>query len=101
MAPRPTTPPATLDDHPGRRRTALSNIPEFQGLRTAGYTYVEYATGEKELYDLTKDPDELTNLAGTADPALLAALHQRLDDLRTCQADGCRTAESQPLNLPS
>ncbi|MGZ4704671.1 MAG: sulfatase family protein [Acidimicrobiales bacterium] len=80
---------------------AVSNIPEFQGLRVAGYTYVEYATGEKELYDLTRDPDELVNLASSADRTLLAALHQRLEDLRSCRSDGCRSAESAPLTLPS
>ncbi len=37
-------------------RAALTKIPEYQGLRVAHFTYVEYSTGEKELYDLTKDP---------------------------------------------
>lgn len=78
-------------------RAAATNIPEFQGLRVARYTYVEYTTGEKELYDLVKDPDELDNLAATADPALLAALHARLDALRRCTADACRSAEDVPL----
>jgi arylsulfatase A-like enzyme len=82
-------------------KAALSNIPEFEGLRVAGFTYVEYSTGEKELYDLTKDPDELDNLAGSATPALLDVLHQRLDALRTCKADACRAAEDAPLDLPS
>jgi N-acetylglucosamine-6-sulfatase len=82
-------------------KASLSNIPEYQGLRTARYTYVEYSTGEKELYDVIKDPNELTNLAATASPALLATLHARLGQLRTCKADGCRTAENKPLDLPS
>ena len=81
-------------------KAALTNIPEYQGLRMANFTYVEYSTGEKELYDLTKDPNELDNLAAGADPALLATLHQRLDELRACKADGCRTAENRPLALP-
>jgi N-acetylglucosamine-6-sulfatase len=81
-------------------KAAATNIPEFQGLRVERYTYVEYATGERELYDLTKDPDELDNLAASAAPALVDALHQRLDDLRSCKGDGCRTAEAKPLDLP-
>jgi len=32
--------------------------------RSPGWTYVEYITGEKELYDLTADPYQLKNLAG-------------------------------------
>jgi arylsulfatase A-like enzyme len=82
-------------------KASLSNIPEYQGLRTARYTYVEYSTGEKELYDVIKDPNELTNLAATASPALLATLHARLEQLRSCKAEGCRTAENKPLDLPS
>ena len=85
--------PAAVPVAPGK-------IPEFQGIRVAGYTYVEYSTGERELYDLTQDPWELNNLAKTADPALIATLHQRVDDLRHCSADTCRTAESAPLSLP-
>lgn len=79
---------------------APGKIPEFQGIRTAGYAYVEYATGERELYNLSNDPDELNNLATTANPALVAALHQHLDDLRPCSGDSCRAGESAPLNLP-
>jgi N-acetylglucosamine-6-sulfatase len=80
---------------------SLNDIPEFEGLRTSGYTYVEYVTGEKELYDLTHDPDELVNIAGTADPALISTLHERLDELRSCRGDGCRTVEEKPLDLPA
>ncbi|MEW5986827.1 MAG: sulfatase [Chloroflexota bacterium] len=42
-------------------------IPSWAGLRTAdNWKYLEYATGEKELYDLAADPYELTSLH--ADP---------------------------------
>jgi N-acetylglucosamine-6-sulfatase len=47
----------------------------FTGLRTERYKYVEYATGERELYDLRSDPYELRNLAG--DPAV-ADIEQKL-----------------------
>lgn len=83
-----------------RRAPRVNSIPEFQGLRLQRYAYVEYSNGERELYDVTNDPDQLDNLARAADPALLAALHDRLDRLRSCAADECRTAESAPLNLP-
>jgi arylsulfatase A-like enzyme len=44
--------------------------PNFEGLRTAeGLTYVEYETGERELYDLRTDPEQLTNAYAGADPA--------------------------------
>ena len=52
------------------------------------YTYVEYGTGERELYDLEKDPFQLANQARTADPALLqafAAAAGRAQELRLDQ----------------
>ncbi|MCI0475948.1 MAG: sulfatase, partial [Anaerolineales bacterium] len=35
----------------------------YQAIRVRQYTYVEYANGEKELYDLRADPYQLNNLA--------------------------------------
>jgi N-acetylglucosamine-6-sulfatase len=66
----------------------------FQGLRTTTHTYVEYVnTGERELYDMVDDPDQLHSLHDTAEPALLAQLAARLAQLRTCAGAACRTAE--------
>ncbi len=36
----------------------------YFGARTPGWKYIEYDTGERELYDLTADPYELDNRAG-------------------------------------
>jgi len=41
-------------------------IPEYYAVRTHEWKYVEYVTGEKELYDLVNDPYELKNVAGKA-----------------------------------
>jgi arylsulfatase A-like enzyme len=68
--------------------------PPFVGVRTGRYTYVEYQTGEKELYDDENDPAQLVNLAATADPALLAQLAAAAHALNGCQGDACRTAEA-------
>ncbi len=68
--------------------------PEFHAVRTSRYLYVEYADGEKELYDLARDPYELHDFAAAARPDLLDALHRRVEALKTCQAEGCRRAES-------
>jgi N-acetylglucosamine-6-sulfatase len=44
-----------------------SMVPEFYAIRTATWKYVEYSTGEMELYDLVNDPYELQNIAGKRD----------------------------------
>ncbi|MGB8648671.1 MAG: sulfatase [Anaerolineae bacterium] len=72
-------------------------IPPFQGLRTRDFTYVEYSTGERELYDLRSDPNELHNLAGTANPVFMAEMSARLAQLRACSGNTCRDIESQPF----
>jgi len=91
----------TPGDDTAQRPTRAVRIPEFHGLRLAHLTYVEYATGERELYDLDEDPEELRNQAASASPTLLDALHERLQQLSTCAADTCRTAELQPITSPT
>ena len=69
------------------------DLPAYAALRTEDATYVEYATGERELYDLSRDPYQLENLAGKVDPARIDRLHDRLTALRSCAAEECREAE--------
>jgi arylsulfatase A-like enzyme len=40
-----------------------SLVPSWWGVRTPGFMYDELATGERELYNLSSDPYELTNVA--------------------------------------
>src|SRR4029450_2808058 len=72
-------------------------IPNYEALRTARYHYVEYETGEKELYDDKSDPTELDNLlapdALPPDPVLLSILKKQLDGLKSCAGSDCTTAE--------
>ena len=69
--------------------------PEYQALRTNEYAYIEWPNGDRELYDLEKDPYQLRSLHQTADPALLEGFASRLDRLRNCSAEQCRTAETK------
>jgi arylsulfatase A-like enzyme len=75
-------------------------VPPLRGIRLQDMSYVEYNTGEKELYNLKTDPYELNNLAPKADAKLIAALSARVKDLASCKAAACRTVEDAPLNLP-
>jgi arylsulfatase A-like enzyme len=68
------------------------NPPTYQAVRTEDRIYVEYATRERELYDLSADPHQLENLAGTM-PEVEAELHSRLESLKGCAAETCRSAE--------
>ncbi len=69
----------------------------IDALRTGGHTYVEYGTGERELYDLGADPFQLDNSVTTADPVLLEALATRLAELKNCAGMTCRMLEDLPV----
>jgi len=91
--------PLLLD--PGRtwRRDLLIESPLLEGadriytaIRTTRYIWVEYADGDRELYDLTRDPHELTSLH--ADPAYALVrtnLAAKLAQLRKCIGPNCRS----------
>ena len=55
--------------------------------------YVDYKTGEHELYDLREDPHELHNEYAKAPAEIKQRLEEQLDPLRHCAAEGCRAAE--------
>jgi N-acetylglucosamine-6-sulfatase len=41
------------------------HVPTYCGVRTPSFTFVHYATGKEELYDLVMDPRQLRNVALT------------------------------------
>jgi N-acetylglucosamine-6-sulfatase len=93
----------TGDPLPGNwRRTSAASAqsseewgrPWLKALRTKNYLYVDYKTGEHELYDMRKDPYELNNMYATAPPEITQRLEAQLDALRQCSAAQCRAAES-------
>lgn len=51
----------------------MAESPNYAGLVDKQWKYIEYTTGEAELYDLLADPLELKNVAGRPDLAELVA----------------------------
>jgi arylsulfatase A-like enzyme len=68
---------------------------DYEGIRLGPYKYIEWPDGEKELYDITKDPNELNNIARVPNYfPIRAYLHAQLIRLETCVGHTCR--ESAP-----
>lgn len=68
-------------------------IPAYRALRTRDASYVEYATGEIEYYDLVADPHQLDNAVSRAPRTVLERLHERLRALVACAGADCRRAD--------
>jgi arylsulfatase A-like enzyme len=69
---------------------ASGNPPSYEAVRTDHDVYVEYADGEREYYDLTKDPNELDNAIARIPAARLSRLTSTLHRLETCKGKECR-----------
>jgi arylsulfatase A-like enzyme len=90
--------PLLRGQHPRHPRQAVllesgSNpvgAPIYVGLRTRRYKYIEYLAGTRELYDLRRDPHELTNIADTpAAHAVQQRLTWELEHIRRCRGRTC------------
>lgn len=66
-------------------------LPTWHGVRARDRVYVEYErSGEREFYDLQRDPHQLQNQAPSTPAATLEPLQARLRALRDCRAASCR-----------
>ncbi|MGH3056187.1 MAG: sulfatase/phosphatase domain-containing protein, partial [Gaiellaceae bacterium] len=78
---------------PDAPQAGSGNPSTYEALRLPHTTYVEYANGEREYYDLDSDPYELTNTYSELSPDQVDALHSRLAGLENCHsAAACRHA---------
>jgi arylsulfatase A-like enzyme len=84
--------PETPNGDPDRQTNSSGNPPSYEALRTKDELYVEYVDGEREWYDLRKDPDQLDNRYDDLEPDEQEALHDRLVRLEACSGEGCRRA---------
>ncbi len=69
-------------------------IPQYRSMRTLRYSFSDYYNlGEKEMYDLTLDPYELSNLYGKVSTSLQSRLTSDLGALQTCAGATCRVVD--------
>ena len=79
-----------------------ANPISYEALRTPTALYVEYVDGEIGLYDLTKDPFELKNIAPSAPAAELQQYKSMLAAVKACQGTAeCWTAQGASLQSAS
>lgn len=98
---------AALVEHRGSRLSVLD--PDFQqsasgdpttyeAMRTPSFLYVEYADGEREFYNLPRDPLELHNLADRLTRRQLRLLHHELRRMEQCHGErACWRAMHVPV----
>jgi N-acetylglucosamine-6-sulfatase len=85
---------AVLLEGPASNPRGQLQMPGYRAVRTHDRLYVEWATGERELYDLGSDPYQLRSQHDNrafADEQ--AALEARVEALKGCAAETCRAAE--------
>ena len=64
---------------------------DYEGIRLGPYKYIEWPDGEKELYDITKDPNELNNVVRVRNLSPIRAfLHAQLVRLENCVGRACQ-----------
>jgi N-acetylglucosamine-6-sulfatase len=80
------------------RDLLIDNMPgptHFDAIRTRQFKYVEHLNGDRELYDLARDPYELQSQhANPAYDAVKASLAARLHNLVGCAGATCRAVPS-------
>jgi arylsulfatase A-like enzyme len=63
---------------------------DYEGIRLGPYKYIEWPDGEKELYDINKDPNELNNIVRVPNYfPIRAFLHAQLIRLEACVGRHC------------
>ena len=74
----------------GRARGTQPRVPAWSAIRTTRWLYVEYKGGQRELYDLRRDPWQINSVVG--DPRLRVrtrTLRRILGDLKRCRGRSC------------
>lgn len=89
----------TSDPGAAAHASVVAPPKNYYGIRLGPYKYIEWPDGEKELYDINKDPYELNNIVRDKNYAPVRSfLHKELVRLETCSGRICQeVAEKTPL----
>jgi N-acetylglucosamine-6-sulfatase len=80
----------------GASASILTPPKDYEGIRLGPYKYIAWPNGEKELYDLEKDPNELNNIVRIPNYfPIRNYLHRELRDLEDCVGRGCSEEASE------
>jgi arylsulfatase A-like enzyme len=76
----------------GATASLLAPPKDYEGIVLGPYKYIAWPDGEKELYDLEKDPDELNNIVRIPNyfPVRNFLHHELLNRLEDCVGSTCR-----------
>ena len=79
----------------GATASILAPPKDYEGIRLGPYKYIAWPDGEKELYNLEKDPYELNNIVRVPNYfPVRNYLHRELRDLENCVGRTCREEAS-------
>ncbi|MBS1862539.1 MAG: sulfatase [Actinobacteria bacterium] len=87
-----------LGVNPPAHASVVAPPKNYYGIRLGPYKYIEWPDGEKELYDINKDPYELNNIVRNPNFfPVRAFLHKELVRLETCRG---RTCQEPAVEIP-
>jgi arylsulfatase A-like enzyme len=80
----------------GATASLLTPPKDYEGIRLGPYKYIAWPDGEKELYDLEKDPNELNNIVRIPNYfPVRNFLHRELRRLEDCVGGTCSEEASE------
>ena len=88
---QPIARPSTASGRGGATASIVAPPKDYAGIRLGPYKYIEWPSGEKELYDINKDPHELNNIVRDRNLSPIRAfLHAQLTQLVNCVGRACQ-----------
>jgi arylsulfatase A-like enzyme len=90
---------ASVSARPTAEASITAPPKDYIGIRLGPYKYIEWPSGEKELYDINKDPNELNNIVRDRNFfPIRNFLHDEVTRLAECVGRECReVTEKLPL----